>query len=98
MGPRPPIRRTEFAGGQHGSGNNEVSELISKQKLTLLAKDIDSCTILEDDVIDLLLKLSEDFIDTVVQGSCSLGMIHSLTAIVIFICSKTSKVTNVGCR
>jgi histone H3/H4 len=74
MGPRPPHRRSEFPGGVHtGSGSSEVSELISRQKLSLLAKDIDSCTVLEDDVINLLLKLSEDFIDTVVQGSCSLA-------------------------
>jgi transcription initiation factor TFIID subunit 12 len=46
---------------------------MSKSKLQNLARDIDPASILEDDVIELLLKLSEDFIDNVVSGSCSLA-------------------------
>ena len=48
-------------------------KLISKQNLNKLARDVDPHSVLEDEVIDFLLKLSEDFIDTVVTGSCALG-------------------------
>ena len=57
----------------YGRPQPEETKLISKNKLVLLAKDIDPHAILEDDVIELLLTLSEDFIDTVVSGSCALG-------------------------
>jgi len=65
-------RRPDEMGG-YGRPQPEETKLISKNKLVLLAKDIDPHAILEDDVIDLLLTLSEDFIDTVVSGSCALG-------------------------
>ena len=65
-------RRPDDMGG-YGRQQPEETKLISKNKLVLLAKDIDPQAILEDDVIDLLLTLSEDFIDTVVSGSCALG-------------------------
>jgi len=65
-------RRPDEMGG-YGRPQPEETKLISKNKLVLLAKDIDRDVILEDDVIDLLLTLSEDFIDTVVSGSCALA-------------------------
>jgi len=46
---------------------------MSKTKLQNLAKDIDPASTIEDDVIELLLKLSEEFIDNVVSGSCALA-------------------------
>lgn len=70
--PQPMQRRPDEMGG-YGRPQPEETKLISKNKLVLLAKDIDPHAILEDDVIDLLLTLSEDFIDTVVSGSCALG-------------------------
>ena len=69
-------RRPDEMGG-YGRPQPEETKLISKNKLVLLAKDIDPHAILEDDVIDLLLTLSEDFIDTVVSGSCALGKCQS---------------------
>ena len=68
-------RRPDEMGG-YGRPQPEETKLISKNKLVLLAKDIDPHAILEDDVIDLLLTLSEDFIDTVVSGSCALGKVN----------------------
>ena len=59
--------------GQQIVDSSENSKLMSKPKLQSLAKDIDPASTLEDDVIDLLLKLSEDFIDNVVSGSCALA-------------------------
>ena len=71
-------RRPDEMGG-YGRPQPEETKLISKNKLVLLAKDIDPHAILEDDVIDLLLTLSEDFIDTVVSGSCALGKVTTST-------------------
>ena len=50
-----------------------MNDLISKEDLSRLAKDIDQSALLEDDVIEVLLKLSEEFVDNVVMGSCTLG-------------------------
>lgn len=62
------------SGGERGGGIDQQDlKLISKQNLNKLARDVDPNAILEDEVIDFLLKLSEDFIDTVVTGSCALG-------------------------
>ena len=57
----------------NGHGAAETTDLIAKHKISRLAKDIDPTGLLEDDVIELLLKLSEDFVDNVVMGSCTLG-------------------------
>ena len=61
---------------RHGlpPGQKDPNELISKEDLSRLAKDIDQSSLLEDDVIEVLLKLSEEFVDNVVMGSCTLGM------------------------
>ena len=59
--------------GQSPAENAENNKLMSKNKLQALAKDIDQASILEDDVMELLLKVSEDFIDNVVSGSCALA-------------------------
>ena len=76
MGPRPGVRHVypSRPGDERGGAPMEQdTKLISKQKLNLLARDVDPNAILEDEVIDFLLKLSGDFIDTVVTGSCALG-------------------------
>ena len=61
------------AGERGGVIDQQDLKLISKLNLNKLARDVDPNAILEDEVIDFLLKLSEDFIDTVVTGSCALG-------------------------
>jgi|ERR1711892_511695 len=61
------------AGERGGVIDQQDLKLISKLNLNKLARDVDPNAILEDEVIDFLLKLSEDFIDTVVTGSCALA-------------------------
>jgi histone H3/H4 len=66
--PRPPQGQP-----RHPPHLKEVNDLISKEDLSRLAKDIDQSALLEDDVIEVLLKLSEEFVDNVVMGSCTLA-------------------------
>ena len=85
MGPRPGVRHVypSRPGEDRGQPMEQDTKLISKQKLNLLARDVDPNAILEDEVIDFLLKLSGDFIDTVVTGSCALGNNDAIIPIVI---------------
>lgn len=44
-----------------------------KSKMQALARDIEPNSILEDDVMELLHRLAEDFVENVVSGSCALA-------------------------
>ena len=44
-----------------------------KSKMQALARDVEQNSILEDDVMELLHRLAEDFVENVVSGSCTLA-------------------------
>ncbi|CBY19122.1 unnamed protein product [Oikopleura dioica] len=68
-----PIQRPYTAQGQSIVSGEETNKLMPKSKMQALARDIEPNSILEDDVMELLHRLAEDFVENVVSGSCALA-------------------------
>ncbi|ESO13140.1 hypothetical protein HELRODRAFT_159763 [Helobdella robusta] len=61
-----------FTNDNSNNNNNNIM-LIDKQRLTDLAKEVDPMLQLEEDVEEMLIMITDDFIDNVVSTSCDLA-------------------------
>jgi len=58
---------------QSSSSNGPDAQILTKQRLQELVREVDPNEQLDEDVEDLLLQLADDFIESTVTGACQLA-------------------------